>query len=218
MKNQIRVAIYLRISTNTQETENQLIQLRNYCDKSDWNVHDVYRDIISGKNEKRPEFDRLFIDAHKKLFDGVLFWSLDRFARSGTLFTLQKLKEFDNLGIFWHSYQDPYISTAGEWKDAIVSIMATLAKIESQRISKRTKAGLERAKNNGKKLGRKPIPPEVVRKVICMLKQPNPPSYSKISESVTYKTKYGKVHHISTAQITNIKKTHLKNGGMSVLQ
>ena len=214
----LRIAIYVRISTNQQELENQLTQLRNYSNKSNWVVYDEYKDIISGRNEKRPGFDRLFTDAHKKLLDGVLFWSLDRFARSGTLFTLQKLKELDNLGIFWHSYQDPHISTAGEFKDIIISIMATLGKIESERISSRTKAGLVRAKAQGKKLGRRPLPPEIVRKVVDILKQPNPPSYSKISESVTYKTKYGKVHHISTAQITSIKKTHLKNGGMSLLQ
>lgn len=113
----------------------------------------------------------MFIDAHKKLFDGVLFWSLDRFSRSGTLFTLQKLKELDNLNIFWHSYQDAYISTAGEWKDVIISIMSTLAKIERQRISQRTKAGLERVKAKGKKLGRKSIPESVKKQVIALLKQ-----------------------------------------------
>jgi len=90
---------------------------------------------------KRKEYDAMFWDAHKKLFDGVLFWSLDRFSRSGTLFTLQKLKELDNLNVFWHSYQDPYISTAGEWKDVIISIMSTIARIEREKIISRTKAG-----------------------------------------------------------------------------
>ena len=213
MDNGKKVAIYVRVSTDKQELMNQLKQLRDYCKKSNWEIFQEYKDVMSGADNKRPEFETLFIDAHMKLFDGVLFWSLDRFSRSGTLYTLQKLKELDNIGIFWHSYQDPFISSVGQWKDVIISILATLAKIERERISARTKAALSRAKTNGKKLGRKPIPKEAINKVIKLLKQPQPPPYTEISRLVTYKTKYGKIHHISPAQITNIKKTHLKKGG-----
>jgi DNA invertase Pin-like site-specific DNA recombinase len=208
-KHTTKVAIYCRISTDKQELENQLAQLRDYAKKSNWNIYQEYTEIISGKENKRTQFDALFRDAHKKLFDGVLFWSLDRFSRSGTLFTLQKLKELDNLGIFWHSYQDPYISTAGEWKDVIISIMSTLAKIERERISVRTKAGLQRVKSQGKQLGRKPIPEEAKKQVIAFLQQ-NSLSYRQISQKVTYKTKFGKVHHVSPAMITQIKKNCLE--------
>ena len=104
MCNMEKVAIYVRVSTKGQELENQLLQLKRYCEKSDWQIYNPYQDIITGGKESRPQYDELFRDAHKKLFDGVLFWSLDRFSRSGTLFTLQKLKELTNLGIFWHSY------------------------------------------------------------------------------------------------------------------
>jgi len=210
----MKVAIYCRVSTDKQELENQLQQLRQYANKSKWKIYNEYTEVISGKENKRREYDQMFIDAHKKLFDGVLFWSLDRFSRSGTLFTLQKLKELDNLGIFWHSYQDPYISTAGEWKDIIISIMSTLAKIERIRISERTKAGLQRVKAEGKKLGRKTIPESVKKQVIALLKQ-NSLSYRQISQRVTYKTKYGKVHHVSPAMITQIKKHCLEKGGSS---
>ena len=113
----MKVAIYVRVSTDKQELDNQLAQLKRYAVKSKWEIYHEYKDIVSGKETKRKDYDQMFKDAHKKLFDGVLFWSLDRFSRTGTLFTLQKLKELDNLNIFWHSYQDPYISTAGEWKD-----------------------------------------------------------------------------------------------------
>ena len=205
----MKVAVYVRVSTDKQELENQLLQLRSFADKSNWEIYKEYTEIISGKENKRKEYDQMFNDAHKKLFDGVLFWSLDRFSRSGTLFTLQKLKELDNLGIFWHSYQDPYISTAGEWKDVIISIMSTLAKIEREKIAERTKAGLERVKAKGKKLGRKAIPEHIKKEVIKLLDQGNL-SYRQISQKVTYKTKYGKVHHISPAMITRIKKKCLK--------
>jgi len=205
----MKVAVYVRVSTDKQELENQLLQLRSFADKSNWEIYKEYTEIISGKENKRKEYDQMFNDAHKKLFDGVLFWSLDRFSRSGTLFTLQKLKELDNLGIFWHSYQDPYISTAGEWKDVIISIMSTLAKIEREKIAERTKAGLERVKAKGKKLGRKAIPEHIKKEVIKLLDQGNL-SYRQISQKVTYKTKYGKVHHVSPAMITQIKKDCLK--------
>lgn len=205
----MKVAIYVRVSTNKQELENQLLQLRQFADKSNWEIFHEYTEIVSGKETKRKEYDQMFKDAHKKLFDGVLFWSLDRFSRSGTLFTLQKLKELDNLNIFWHSYQDLYISTAGEWKDVIISIMSTLAKIERQRISERTKAGLQRVKAKGKKLGRKSIPQHVKKEVIKLLME-DKLSYRQISKKVTYKTKYGKIHHVSPAIITLIKKQCLK--------
>ena len=79
-------------------------------------------------------------------FDLVLFWALDRFSRSGTLYTLQKLKELENLGIKWESYTEPYFSSIGEFKDVVLSIMSTLAKMEREKISQRTKAGLELSK------------------------------------------------------------------------
>lgn len=202
-----KIAIYVRVSTDKQEVENQLIQLREFAKKSGWEIYKEYVDIISGTASKRSGFDAIFIDAHQKKFDGVLFWSLDRFSRSGTLFTLQKLKELDNNSIFWHSFNDSYISTAGEWKDVIISIMATLAKIERQKISERTKAGLKRVKAKGKRLGRKPLSKYTKDKVIKLLQQKNPPTYRKISELVAYKTKFGKIHHVSPAEITKIKKS-----------
>jgi len=209
------VAIYVRVSTRTQESENQLIQLRKYCERSDWTIYKEYVDIISGKEEKRPEYDKLFTEAHQKKFDGVLFWALDRFSRSGTLFTLQKLNELDKLGIFWHSYQEPYFSSVGEFKDVVISIMATLAKIERKRISERTKAAFQKDKKgvtvsvkHGKKVGRSSIPVDVEKLVVSYLKQDNRPSYREISKMVKYKTKRGKEHNISPAQITQIKKKY----------
>ncbi len=150
------VAIYIRVSTDKQEIENQVGQLTKYIEnKPDYELfHTTYSDVISGSKDKRPGFDKLFYDAHYRLFSHVLFWSLDRFSRSGTLFTLQKLKELENLGISWESYTEQYFNSIGEFKDVVISIMSTLAKIERQKISERTKAGLERAKLSGKKLGR----------------------------------------------------------------
>ena len=150
----MRSAIYVRVSTDKQEAGNQLIQLREYAKKENWEIYREYVDIISGKETSRPEFDKLFLDAHKKLFDIVLFWDLSRFSRAGTLFTLQKLQDLKNTGINWVSYQEPYIRSIGQFSDVIISLLSTIAKIEREKISQRTKAGLERLKAQGKKLGR----------------------------------------------------------------
>lgn len=201
----VKVAVYSRVSTDRQELGNQLDQLREFAKKKDWLIFKVYSDVISGKENSRPAFDELFKHAHQLLFDGVLFWSLDRFSRSGTLFTLQKLKELENLGLFYHSYQDPYISTAGQWKDVIISVMSTLAKLERERISERTKAGLQRAKANGKKIGRSSIPDDAVAEVIRLLDEGK--SFNYIHGHVTYKIKYGKIKHVSKGKISEIKKS-----------
>jgi len=149
----MKTAIYSRVSTNKQEVQNQLIELRKYCQKKDWDIYKEYTDTISGKENSRPSFDEMFLEARQRKFDVVLFWSLDRFSRSGTLFTLQKLTELKNLGIKWHSYSEPDFSSLGEFGDVIISVLATLAKIERQKIGQRTIAGLIRAKkNNGGKL------------------------------------------------------------------
>ena len=157
----MKAAIYSRISTEKQEVENQLLQLREYCKKSNYKIHNEYVDVMSGKEENRPQFDKLFRAAHKKQFDIVIFWDISRFSRSGTLFTLQKLKELDNLGIKWHSFSDPYFSSLGDFKEVVLSIMATLAKIERKKISERTKAGLERARLYGRFPGRPKLDPKI---------------------------------------------------------
>lgn len=145
----LNVALYVRVSTDRQEVDNQLLQLRKYCERCNYTIFKEYVDIISGKETSRPGFDQLFRDAHKRLFDLVLFWDLSRFSRSGTLYTLQKLKELENLNIDWESYNEPYFKSIGEFKSVVLSIIATVAKIERQKISERTKAGLERAKLKG---------------------------------------------------------------------
>jgi len=210
----MKIAIYVRVSTDKQESENQLIELREYCKSSDYHIFHEYVDIISGKEDKRPNWDQLFLDAHRKKFDIVLFWDLSRFSRSGTLYTLQKLRELENLGIGYISYREPYLNTVGQFKDVVISILSTVAKIEREQISDRTKAGLKRAKLNGVILGRSSIPQDIVTRVKDLLKQGT--SYNEINKQVRYRTKNGKLRHISIGKISEIKK-HLskKEGAIS---
>ena len=200
----MKIAIYVRVSTDKQESENQLIELREYCKSSDYQIFNEYVDIISGKEDKRPNWDQLFLDAHRKKFDIVLFWDLSRFSRSGTLYTLQKLRELENLGIGYISYREPYLNTVGQFKDVVISILSTVAKIEREQISDRTKAGLKRAKLNGVILGRSSIPQDIVTRVKDLLRQGK--SYNEINKQVRYRTKNGKLRHISIGKISEINK------------
>jgi DNA invertase Pin-like site-specific DNA recombinase len=153
-----KVAIYVRVSTDKQEVENQERQLLPFCKRSGWEVHKIYRDVMSGKEESRPGFVRMFKDAHKKLFDIVLFWDMSRFSRAGMEFTIQKLSELRNLGILWHSYQEQFLSTADPFtRDIILAVFTSVAKMEREKISQRTMAGLARAKARGTKLGRRSV-------------------------------------------------------------
>lgn len=95
--------------------------------------------------------------ASRREFDLVLFWSLDRFSWEGVLETLQHLERLSGYGVEWRSFTEQYLDSCGMFKDAVLSILATIAKQERLRISERTVAGLERAKAKGKLLGRRRV-------------------------------------------------------------
>lgn len=183
-------SLYVRVSTNKQDAENQLIPLREYVRKVGGEVYKEYVDIISGKEKSRPDYDQMFKDASKRLFDVVLFWDLSRFSRAGTLFTLQKLKELESHNVEWESYMEQYLRSTGEFKPVVISIMATLAKIERQKISERTKAGLQRAVKEGKTLGRPAISGYHRREIVKLMKQYK--SINKVAKElrVSYGTCY----------------------------
>jgi DNA invertase Pin-like site-specific DNA recombinase len=151
----MKTAIYVRVSTREQEEENQLLQLRDYCNNAKHDITGEYVDVITGKEEHRPGFDRLFNDAHQLKFQHLVFWDISRFSRAGIEHTFRKLKELNNLGITWHSYSEPLVNTDNELaRDIVIAVFAAVAKAERQKISDRTKAGLERLKRQGIKLGR----------------------------------------------------------------
>jgi DNA invertase Pin-like site-specific DNA recombinase len=155
----MRVALYMRVSKDDGKMDhrNQLIQLEEFCNRKGWKVVKQYVDHMSGKTLNRPQFAQMFKDARLKRFDTVVFWSLDRFSRSGVLDTLQKLQELTSYGVNWVSHEEQYIDSLGIFKDVVVSLMATIAQQERVRISDRTKAGLARAKRQGVKLGRRTV-------------------------------------------------------------
>ena len=151
-----RVVLYARVSTKDkkQDTRNQLEQLRNFCASQDWTIAREYIDHASAKTGDRPQFKSLMEAASRREFDLVLFWSLDRFSREGVLETLQYLRTLTSYGVGWKSFTEQYLDSCGIFRDAVLSILATIAKQERIRLSERTVAGLERARKQGRIGGR----------------------------------------------------------------
>jgi len=149
-------AIYARVSTRDkgQDFTNQLIALREFAAKQGWAIVNEYVDQQSAKDGEREQFQRMFQDASQRKFDVLLFWSLDRLSREGVLETLQHLQRLTSYGIAWRSFTEQYLDSTGIFREAVIGILAAVAKQERVRLAERTRAGLERVRREGKKLGR----------------------------------------------------------------
>src|SRR5712692_7027587 len=164
----MKVAIYARVSTKDkgQDTENQLAQLREFSQKQGWTIDAEYIDQESGAKSDRSEFQRMFQDASRRKFDVLLFWSLDRLSREGVLETLQHLNRLTSCGVAYRSFTEQYLDSCGIFKDAVIGILAVIAKQERVRLSERTKAGLAIARSKGRQIGRPRLrtqPTEIAR-------------------------------------------------------
>jgi DNA invertase Pin-like site-specific DNA recombinase len=118
----------------------------------------------------------MLLDATERRLDLVLFWSLDRFSREGVLETLQHLHRLTSHGIEWWSFKEEYLRSVGVFRDAVLSILATIVKQERVRMSERVVAGLDRARSQGKRLGRPPLISD--RQKVFDLRQEGMPQWS----------------------------------------
>jgi DNA invertase Pin-like site-specific DNA recombinase len=157
-----RAALYLRVSTGEQTTENQRLELVAAAKRSGWEIVEIYEDAgVSGAKgrDQRPEFDRLLKSAVRCEFDVIMTWSVDRLGRS-----LQHLVEFlgeiHAKGVDLYCHQQGVDTTTPAGK-AMFQMCGVFAEFERAMIQERVKAGLARAKAQGKILGR----PKVTRKV-----------------------------------------------------
>jgi DNA invertase Pin-like site-specific DNA recombinase len=197
------VAIYARVSTrDRQESENQLRELRAYCRRQGWHVAGEYVDRDSGAKADRPQFRRLFAEAHRRQFDLVLFWALDRFSREGVLRTLTYLNDLESAGVGFKSYAEQYIDSSGLFKEAILAILATLAKQERIRLSERVKAGLDRARAEGKRLGRPRLPAETAAEIHRLHRQGI--SKREISRRVRYLDGSGRRRRVGWGSVRRV--------------
>jgi DNA invertase Pin-like site-specific DNA recombinase len=153
----MRIAIYARASKSdeSQDPQNQLNPLHDYAKAIGGEIISEYVDLASGKSNERENFLRMLNDADTRKFDLLLIWALDRFSREGISNTLGYLERLKRNGIAIKSLKESWLDT----QDAglgqlLLAIFSWIAQQERMRIVERTKAGLERARREGRKLGR----------------------------------------------------------------
>jgi DNA invertase Pin-like site-specific DNA recombinase len=150
-----RVALYGRVSTSNgqQDPEMQLRELREYSSRREWTITQEYIDHgVSGAVNSRPALNRLMADAHRRCFDAVLVWKLDRFGRS-LRHLVNALAELEALGVAFVSLRDNLDLSTPSGR-LMFQIIGAMAEFERSLIVERVKAGLRNAKAKGRKLGR----------------------------------------------------------------
>ena len=150
-----KAALYCRISTGDQNLDTQLLDLREMAKQRGFELVGEYTDVISGGKAKRSGLDRLIADARRRQFDVVLVAAFDRVARSVKHF-LEVLDELNRLGIEFVSLREN-IDTGGALGRALLTIIAAIAELERSLIVERVKAGMRRAKLEGRRIGRQPL-------------------------------------------------------------
>jgi len=153
----IRVAGYLRVSGSDQTTENQLPAIKSWCENHNAELAEVYRENESAwKAGHQRELSHLLDDVRngRRRYDILLCWSLDRLSRQGPLSVLQLVNTFKQYGCQVISLKEPFTDLPAGMSEPLFAWFGWIAKWESDRRSERTRAGLERVKANGVKLGR----------------------------------------------------------------
>jgi DNA invertase Pin-like site-specific DNA recombinase len=147
-----RAALYMRVSTVDQHPETQLLDLRQLAAQRGFEIVNEYTDRISGVKARRPGLDQMMADARRGRFDIVLVWACDRIARSTRHF-LEVLDELNRLNIEFVSFREQ-IDTGGPLGRAIVVIIGAIAELERGLIVERVRAGMRRARFEGRSIGR----------------------------------------------------------------
>jgi DNA invertase Pin-like site-specific DNA recombinase len=150
-----RAVLYTRVSTLDQHPETQLHDLRQMATQRGYEIVHEYTDRISGTKAKRPGLDQMMSDARHGRFDVVLVWASDRIARSVKHF-LDVLDELSRLNIEYVSFREN-IDTGGPLGRAIVVIIGAVAELERNLIIERVRAGMRRARLEGRHIGRNPL-------------------------------------------------------------
>jgi DNA invertase Pin-like site-specific DNA recombinase len=150
-----RAVLYTRVSTCDQNPETQALDLRRLAEQRGFEIVHEYSDRISGAKAKRPELDQMMAAAHRREFDVVLVWAADRLARSVRHF-LEVLDTLNHQGIEFVSFREN-LDTGGPLGRAVIVIVSAVAELERNLIIERVRAGLRRARLEGRVLGRKPL-------------------------------------------------------------
>jgi len=149
----MKVAIYVRVSRIDLHPENQVLELKKYCEEKGYEIYKIYEDRISGIKENRPALNEMMEDAKQKKFDAVLIWKLDRLGRS-LQHLVKVVGELDKYGVDLIC-KTQNIDTTTSGGKLLFHIFCAIAEFERDLISERTRAGLERARAEGKQIGRR---------------------------------------------------------------
>ena len=157
----MKVAIYTRVSKDDigerfQDPKNQLEPLREFCKIMKWEIKFEFVDKKSGADSNRPEFKRMLAEARQHHFDLLLVWSLDRFSREPLLNTLSYVNQLKKHNIALRSYTENIDTSETGTQELIMIILMWLSAEERNKISRRTKAGIQRRKNLGVWKGGRP--------------------------------------------------------------
>jgi DNA invertase Pin-like site-specific DNA recombinase len=155
LQQHLRVAIYARVSTvnNGQDPTLQTCELREYCERRGWPIADEYVDAgVSGAKDSRPELNRLMSDAHRRRFDTILVWKLDRFGRS-LRHLVNALAELEARGIAFVSLGDNLDLSTPSGR-LMFQIIGAMAEFERALIAEGVKAGMRNARSKGRHIGR----------------------------------------------------------------
>jgi DNA invertase Pin-like site-specific DNA recombinase len=151
-----RVAIYLRVSTAEQHTDNQIPDVEQLVRSRGWEIVGTYSERVSAAAKKRPEYERLLKDAHRGQFDVIVVWSLDRFGRS-MLGNIAAILELEHKGVRVVSVRESWLDAdSGHVRNLLLGVLSWVAEQERLRLGERVRAGITRARREGVHLGRPP--------------------------------------------------------------
>ena len=153
----MKAALWLRVSDPSQSTDNQVPALEAFAERRALEVVKCYRVTESGwKGAQQKHLSQVYADARLGKFEVLLVWALDRLSREGVGPTLEVVHRLGKAGVEVWSLQEPWLETSGELRDLLLAMVGWVANYESKRLSERTLAGLDRARADGKRLGRPP--------------------------------------------------------------
>ena len=153
-----RAALYVRVSTPEQTVANQELELRRWAERLGHEVVNVYADTASGARGDRIALGSVLAGAHRREFDVLLIWSLDRLSREGIGAIARYMDQLRAAGVRVQSHQEPWLDTTGPVGELLIAIFGWVAQQERQRIGERVRAGQARARAQGVHIGRKPPP------------------------------------------------------------
>ncbi len=158
----VRAALFVRVSTDLQTGANQRPDLVQLCKARGFDITAVYDETGSAASKRRPQFEAMKLGAHRGEYQTLVIWSLDRLGRS-MIGNMQTVIDLDRLGVQVISVREPWLDMTGPVRSLLIAIFSWVAEQERAQIIARTKAGMERARREGKQIGRPPVVVDLAR-------------------------------------------------------